>query len=191
MSTRCQIEFMHISTREEKEGLEKGKIVKVIRRRTVYRHSDGYPESVIPDLEEFLEWNRGRNYDLEYQAANFIYWSKKKMEEQIERDLAMMGYIHKEQDVVPEKERKIQTDKRKSEMRRQMILTGHGICNNDEFHPDISYYYEVISDSETKEITIKCYQPVHPVPKKKEDFKLINYKMLPAGPPPVPIKKRE
>lgn len=191
MSTRCQIEFMHISTREEKEGPEKGKIVKVIRRRTVYRHSDGYPESVIPDLEEFLEWNRGRNYDLEYQAANFIYWSKKKMEKQIERDLTMMGYIHKEQDVVPEEERKIQTDKRVSEMKRRMILTGHGICNNDEFHTDISYYYEVISDSETKKITIKCYQPDHPVPKKKEDFKLINYKMLPAGPPPVPKKKRE
>ena len=96
MSTRCQIEFMNILTREEKEGPEKRKLVKVVRRRTVYRHSDGYPENVIPDLKEFLEWNKGRNFDLEYQAANFIYWSKKKMEKQIERDLTMMGYIHKE-----------------------------------------------------------------------------------------------
>jgi len=54
-----------------------------------------------------------------------------------------------------------------------MILTGHGICNNDEFHKDIAFYYEVISDSESKELTIKCYQPSYPVPKKKEDFKLI------------------
>ena len=174
MSTRCQIEFMHISNREKKEGPEKGKIVKVIRRRTVYRHSDGYPESVIPDLKEFLEWNKGRNFDLEYQTANFIYWSKKKMEKQIERDLTMMGYIHKEQDVVPEEERKIQTDKYVSEMKRRIILTGHGICNNDEFHPDIFYYYEVISDIGSKETTIKCYQPDHPIPKKKEDFKLIS-----------------
>jgi len=30
MSTRCQIEFMNISTREEKEGPEKGKLVKVV-----------------------------------------------------------------------------------------------------------------------------------------------------------------
>jgi len=157
MSTRCQIEFMHISTREEKEGPEKGKLVKVVRRRTVYRHSDGYPESVIPDLKEFLGWNEGRNFDLEYQAANFIYWSKKKMEKQIERDLKMAWGTTK----VPD-------------MKRRMILTGHGICNNDEFHPDIFYYYEVISDSESKEITIKCYQPDHPVPKKKEDFKLIS-----------------
>ncbi|GAH79568.1 unnamed protein product, partial [marine sediment metagenome] len=57
MSTRCQIEFMHISTREEKEGPKKGTTVKDIERRTVYRHSDGYPEGVIPDLEKFLEWN--------------------------------------------------------------------------------------------------------------------------------------
>ena len=157
MSTRCQIEFMNISTREEKGGPEKGKLVKVVRRRTVYRHSDGYPESVIPDLKEFLGWNRGRNFDLEYQAANFIYWSKKEMEKQIERDLEIAGGTSN----VPE-------------MKRRMILTGHGICNNDEFHPDIFYYYEVISDSESKEITIKCYQPEHPIPEKKEDFKLIS-----------------
>ena len=157
MSTRCQIEFMNISTKEEKEGPGKGKLVRVIKRRTVYRHSDGYPESVIPDLKEFLKWNEGRNFDLEYQAANFIYWSKKEMEKQIERDLEMAGGISN----IPE-------------MKRRMILTGHGICNNDEFHPDIFYYYEVISDSESKEITIKCYQPEHPIPEKKEDFKLIS-----------------
>ena len=156
MSTRCQIEFMNISTREEKEGPEKGKLIKVIKRRTVYRHSDGYPEGVIPDLKEFLEWDKERNFDIEYQAANFIYWSKKKMEKQIERDLKMAWGTTK----VPE-------------MKKRMILTGHGICNNDEFHKDIAFYYEVISDSESKELTIKCYQPSYPVPKKKEDFKLI------------------
>ena len=178
MSTRCQIEFMNISNREEKEGPEKGKLVKVIRRRTIYRHSDGYPEGVIPDLKEFLEWNKERNFDIECQAANFIYWSKKKMEEQIEGDLSMIDYIHKEQDIVPEEERKIQTDKYRLYMKKRMLLSGHGICNNDEFHPDIFYYYEVISDSEIKEITIKCYQPDYPVPKKKEDFKLISIEKL-------------
>jgi len=157
MSTRCQIEFMNISTREEKEGPEKGKLVKVVRRRTVYRHSDGYPESVLPDLKEFLKWNEGRNFDLEYQAANFIYWSKKEMEKQIEEDLKIAGGTSN----VPE-------------MKRRMILTGHGICNNDEFHSDIVYYYEVISDSETKEITVKSYSVDYPVPEKKEDFKLIS-----------------
>ena len=148
---------MNISTREEKEGPEKGKLVKVVRRRTVYRHSDGYPESVLPDLKEFLKWNEGRNFDLEYQAANFIYWSKKEMEKQIEEDLKIAGGTSN----VPE-------------MKRRMILTGHGICNNDEFHSDIVYYYEVISDSETKEITVKSYSVDYPVPEKKEDIKLIS-----------------
>jgi len=157
MSTRCQIEFMNISTREEEEGPEKGKLVKVIKRRTVYRHSDGYPEGVIPDLKEFLEWNKERNFDIECQAANFIYWSKKKMEKQLDRDLAIAWGTAK----VPE-------------MKKRMLLSGHGICNNDEFHPDIFYYYEVISDSETKKITLKCYSVDYPVPEKKEDFKLIS-----------------
>jgi len=157
MSTRCQIEFMNISNREEKEGPEKGKLVKAVKRRTIYRHSDGYPEGVIPDLKEFLHWNRERNFDIEYQTANFIYWSKKKRKKQINKDLAIAWGTTK----VPE-------------MKRRMMLTGHGICNNDEFHPDIFYYYEVISDSETKEITIKCYSVDYPVPERKEDFKLMS-----------------
>jgi len=35
-------------------------------------------------------------------------------------------------------------------------------------------HIEVISDSGSKEIIVKCYQPDYPVPEKKEDFKLIN-----------------
>jgi len=160
MSTRCQIEFMHISTREEKKGPKKGTTVKDIERRTVYRHSDGYPEGVIPDLEKFLEWNRGRNDDIECQAANFIYWSKKRQKEQIERHVVSVNYA----------------DFPKA--KRQWLLAGFGICNNDEFHGHIAFYYEVISDIEKKIITIKCYQPDWPVPDKKEDFKLIRTKKV-------------
>jgi len=157
MSTRCQIEFMNISTKIEEEGPEKGNLVKVIKRRTIYKHSDGYPEGVIPNLKEFLEWNKERNFDIEYQAANFIYWSKKKMEKQINKDLAIAWGTTK----VPK-------------IKKRMLLSGHGICNNDEFHPDIFYYYEVISDSESKEIIIKSYSVDYPVPEKKENFKLIS-----------------
>jgi hypothetical protein len=61
MSTRCQIEFRN------------GPV-----RRTVYRHSDGYPSAVIEDLLAFLAWSvRGR--DVEYEAANFLYWSKREI----------------------------------------------------------------------------------------------------------------
>ena len=61
MSTSCQIEF------KEEEGK---------KRILIYKHSDGYPERMIPELKEFLEWNKGRNNDLEYAAANYVYWGK-------------------------------------------------------------------------------------------------------------------
>ena len=61
MSTRCQIEFCNGST-----------------RRTVYRHWDGYPSAVIPDLLEFLAWSTRRG-DVEYESANFLYWSKREL----------------------------------------------------------------------------------------------------------------
>ena len=63
MSTRCQIEFRN------------GDV-----RRTVYRHWDGYPARVVPDLLEFLAWST-RGGDVEYEAANFLYWSKRGMSE--------------------------------------------------------------------------------------------------------------
>lgn len=61
MSTRCQIEF------------RSGNV-----RRTVYRHWDGYPSTVIPDLLAFLAWSERRG-DVEYEAANFLYWSKREV----------------------------------------------------------------------------------------------------------------
>src|SRR5207248_10165528 len=65
MSTRCQIEF------------RSGDV-----RRTVYRHSDGYPTAVIPDLLAFLAWSN-RHGDMEYESANFLYWSKRDGSEQV------------------------------------------------------------------------------------------------------------
>src|SRR5213079_3186518 len=59
MSTRCQIEF------------RSGDV-----RRTVYRHWDGYPSAVIPDLLAFLAWSN-RHGDVEYESANFLFWSKR------------------------------------------------------------------------------------------------------------------
>lgn len=63
MSTRCQIEFRC------------GPV-----RRTVYRHWDGYPSAVIPDLLDFLGWSV-RSGDVEYETANFLFWSKRQLDE--------------------------------------------------------------------------------------------------------------
>jgi len=70
MSTKTQIRFM-------KKG---GASVQI------YRHSDGYPESVIPDLYDFFQWyysapeSRQCDYP-DYVGANFIYYEKKNLEE--------------------------------------------------------------------------------------------------------------
>ena len=61
MSTRCQIEFRNDDV-----------------RRTVYRHWDGYPGAVIRDLLAFLAWSERRG-DVEYETANFLYWSKREL----------------------------------------------------------------------------------------------------------------
>jgi len=109
MGTRCQIEF---------------KVNNETRR--VYRHSDGYPEGVLPDLKEFLKWNEGRNTDIEYLTANFIYWSKRKYEEL---------YLEK--------------GKKWSDLdlgSNAYIKLGFGVCDNSEkhIHSDIEYFYKVI-----------------------------------------------
>ena len=42
----------------------------------VYKHWDGYPETTVPELQEFLKWNGQRNDDLSYTMANYVYWYK-------------------------------------------------------------------------------------------------------------------
>lgn len=67
MSTRCQIEF--------RTGAD---------RRTVYRHWDGYPSAVVPQLREFLAWSRCGG-DVEYVSANFLHRSKREMDKHSEQ----------------------------------------------------------------------------------------------------------
>ena len=119
MSTRCQIEFKHV--RKYLGSKE------VVDRRTIYRHSDGYPEGVIPDLKRFLSWNAERNNDIEYQTANFIYWSKRQYED---------DYFNKE-----EKKKVHWFDNANDQ-----LGCGFGVCANDELHGDIEYYYEVVRE---------------------------------------------
>src|SRR5260221_413469 len=39
---------------------------------------DGYPSAVVPDLLAVLAWSRRRG-DVEYETANFLYWSKREL----------------------------------------------------------------------------------------------------------------
>lgn len=63
MSTRCVINFCF------------GKQVKA----KIYRHCDGYPDGVLPDLTEFFNEVKRQTYDTRfhdpsYLAAKFVVW---------------------------------------------------------------------------------------------------------------------
>lgn len=117
MSTRCQIEF------KTKYG-----------SRTVYRHSDGYPESncgVIQSLKDFIEWNDGRNDNLEYMTANYIYYEKRMNEER----MSERSSIYRQMGGT-------MGDWKSGELHDNMQI-GYGICENglDGRHGDIEYFY--------------------------------------------------
>ena len=119
MSTRCQIGFYKKGEKDLKKF-----------QALIYKHSDGYPEGVLPILTPFLkEFNakRGLN-DIEYASAWCLH--------AIIQDhvLHNMEYM---------KERK--KDNWPSSMPEDgRDFLGHGICIG--FHGDIEYFYAVYPD---------------------------------------------
>ena len=64
MSTRCNIHFIGWGETQA----------------NVYRHHDGYPEAIVPDLDEFFDAVESQTSDTRfgdapYLAAKFIVWS--------------------------------------------------------------------------------------------------------------------
>ena len=168
MSTRCQIEFKTVYKVKQKNGKMKEQEESIL----LYRHLDGYPEGVVPDLKEFLKWNGGRNSDLEFMTANFIYWSKRHFEENYYHEKYGGGLDDKGK---PKKWSDPQDF-------NSMLLLGFGICEKDCFHGDIEYFYEVIVrldsgviDREEKGggIIIKVYKTDYEKEYKRENFELI------------------
>ena len=123
MSTRCQIEF--ICKRKTTSGQYRSD------KRTVYRHSDGYPGSMIPDLLEFIQWNQGRNDQIDYMAANWIYWNKRREEDAFLND-SDITRNDKWDDRYVEKDP------------NHFLKIGHGVDINNRYHGDIEYLYKVI-----------------------------------------------
>ena len=74
MSTRSQLRFVQRIEYETEDGETES------RRRLaqVYRHSDGYPEGVLPALAQLkaLQDETGTERDPSYVAANFIFLNK-------------------------------------------------------------------------------------------------------------------
>lgn len=124
MSTRSQIGFYEDDTKklEEFEAL-------------IYRHSDGYPSGVLPDIMPFLSWwakGRGMN-DTEYLSAR------------------LLQYLCNEYDAHTVEWAKGRLDRafgNKEETLKEIEMTekftgelGHGICKG--FHCDIEYLYAI------------------------------------------------
>jgi hypothetical protein len=74
MSTRSQLRFVQVS----KHRNEDGETESTERIAQVYRHADGYPESVLPALAQLkaLQDETGTERDPAYVAANFIFLNK-------------------------------------------------------------------------------------------------------------------
>jgi len=131
MSTRSQTEFVII------DGVD-------VEKRTVYRHSDGYPEAMIPDLFNFIRWNQGRMHNPEYTAANWIYWNKRRDEDEYLNSDSIKKSERRDHDIRwsgPEVERD----------HNSIVKLGYGVCNNDEYHGDIAYLYKVVFTYDNRE----------------------------------------
>ena len=74
MSTRSQLRFVQ----ENRHENEDGETISTRRVAQVYRHSDGYPEGVLPTLAQLqaLQDETGTERDPSYVASNFIFLNK-------------------------------------------------------------------------------------------------------------------
>ena len=115
MGTRCQIEFKN----------KYGKIM-------TYRHWDGYKESVITELKEFLKWNGFRNDDLSYTVANYIFYMKR-MNEDNERNWIKEGLS--------------KLPKNCNWKKLEQTRTGFGIDQFEQIHGGIEWFYQVDLDN--------------------------------------------
>ena len=120
MSTRSQIAFYE----EGEKDLEKHKAL-------IYRHSDGYPEGVIPDILPFLQWwlkRQGLN-DIEYASARLLQY---------------LCNLHDKHTVEFGKQYS-RLGKEVEDIEKGFTgIYGHGICK--DFHSDIEYLYAIYSD---------------------------------------------
>lgn len=124
MSTRSQIAFYESpeAKLEEPEAL-------------LYRHSDGYPSGVLPDIMPFLEWwAQGRGIsDIEYCSARLLQWLTNQYDKgsmDFNRD-----WIKKGLDTSGRLKQEL------AEAEKFTGTLGHGICK--QFHGDIEYLYAI------------------------------------------------
>lgn len=131
MSTRCNIAFYE----NEEKGFEEFEAL-------IYKHSDGYPDGVLPFLVPFVQkFLSVRGFDVEYLSARALQHFAN------ETDKGLEEYRREQGDEVETFE-----------------VLGFGICK--DFHGDIEYLYCVYPDK------IKVYSVPFDWADSKEDYKL-------------------
>jgi len=121
MSTRCQIGIF-----ENSKDLAKPDFL-------MYKHSDGYPEGVLPLLEPFLKrFYQERGFDPEYLMAWMVHefiservkWQKRNHRIYVKKDPAMVRYYPKD----------------------GRCWVDYGVCGDRKLHGDIEYFYAIFKD---------------------------------------------
>ena len=125
MSTRCHIRFV----------FPDGKAL-------TYQHSDGYLTWTIPNIIDFLKWNKGRNAQYDYVVANWFYFNKKQQEHYCDRDYDKdFNKIE-----VPLKDcyaLNFNAPKYANDTNLSTKL-GYGLNYNNVMQSDVEYYHEII-----------------------------------------------
>jgi hypothetical protein len=157
MSTRCQILFV----REGEYKTQDGKKKTWREEAQIYRHSDGYPSAVIPDLYEFYQWNTGRNDDVSYLAANFIFYMKRKGEEKYD----ISGAYGKPHDY-------------KSVDGNDIVQLGYGVeKTNHKLHGDEEWLYRVTITGKSENDTLNWVVAIARVTQKNQTFDNAKYEI--------------
>lgn len=115
MSTRAHIAFYD----QQDQPLDRPSIL-------IYRHSDGYPTGVLPDIVPFLQWFDARRglADSEYAAARLLQHLCNQYDQHSAAFNAILGKIPEETPFTG--------------------TLGYGICPDNRLHGDIEYLYAVM-----------------------------------------------
>lgn len=96
-----------------------------------YRHSDGYPSAVIPDLIAFLKWHKPRNDQYEYVVPNYFYYFKREHEEKYSK------YKYGTKKKLPYVLDRVPMDG------NDWVLLGYGLTYDGKIQGDIDYFYDL------------------------------------------------
>jgi hypothetical protein len=140
MSTRSQLRFVQ---RIEYEN-EDGETESTRRVAQVYRHSDGYPESVLPSLAQLkaLQDETGTERDPAYVAANYIFLKKLQgMGLYVGRDGGFGGSLNAEDVMAAIEENDVSGI---AALEQPHFLLGYGVEDPESgIHGDEEYLYVV------------------------------------------------